>query len=346
MPAQGQFKSIDAWPLNDRKAWLRGTSQVSLLDVVGHAAKWRPAMVQKTARGYATWLNWLECGGLLANADTAAMHCIDERIDEYRAYLASSVQPVTVRSYLVGLERALSVIAPTFDAKFLKRKTLCYPKIGDTNKKRQRLKDPAELLQLAFDLMAKADAKSQPTTRDAILFRDGLMIGLLTLDTPRLCNLASIELGRQLRKETHGWVFEGQHTETKTHEHRGRAWPKMLVAPLDRYLSIYRPLLQTGKPPNNHLWLSQRFAQLTDNGIYYAIVGRTKAAFGKSINPHLFRDALATSLAIDDPARVALARHVLGNEFSTMQKYYNQARSIEASESLNTTFENLHKRAR
>lgn len=57
----------------------------------------------------------------------------------------------------------------------------------------------------------------------------------------------------------------------------------------------------------------------------------TMRAFGASIPPHWFRDAAATSIAIEDPRHVRDAHQVLGNTLATMERHYNQARNIEAS---------------
>jgi integrase/recombinase XerD len=71
---------------------------------------------------------------------------------------------------------------------------------------------------------------------------------------------------------------------------------------------------------------------MTDNGIYDRIVARTHEGLGQAINPHLFRDAAATSIAIDDPAHIGIASRLLGHRSgSTTERYYNQARSVEAS---------------
>ena len=59
---------------------------------------------------------------------------------------------------------------------------------------------------------------------------------------------------------------------------------------------------------------------------------RTKAAFGQSIPPHWFRDAAATSIAIDDPVHVRDAHLILGHaDLATTEKHYIQARSLQAS---------------
>jgi len=71
---------------------------------------------------------------------------------------------------------------------------------------------------------------------------------------------------------------------------------------------------------------------MTDNAIYIRIVARTRERLGQPINPHLFRDCAATSIAIEDPAHVGIASRLLGHRTgSTTERYYNQARSIEAS---------------
>ena len=57
----------------------------------------------------------------------------------------------------------------------------------------------------------------------------------------------------------------------------------------------------------------------------------TKEAFGASLPPHWFRDAAATSIAVEDPRHVCDAHHILGNTLATTEKHYNQARSLEAS---------------
>lgn len=71
---------------------------------------------------------------------------------------------------------------------------------------------------------------------------------------------------------------------------------------------------------------------MTDNGIYCCIVARTREGLGQPINPHLFRDCAATSIAIDDPVHIGIACRLLGHSTaSTTERYYNQAQNVEAS---------------
>jgi len=65
--------------------------------------------------------------------------------------------------------------------------------------------------------------------------------------------------------------------------------------------------------------------------LYDIVMKRTRAAFGKPINPHMFRDAAATTLAIHDPEHVRAAAALLGHRsFGTTEKYYNQANGLQA----------------
>jgi integrase len=65
--------------------------------------------------------------------------------------------------------------------------------------------------------------------------------------------------------------------------------------------------------------------------LYDIIQRRTKEAFGAPVNPHLFRDEAATTLAIHDPEHVRSAAPLLGHRhLSTTERYYQQAQSLEA----------------
>lgn len=143
------------------------------------------------------------------------------------------------------------------------------------------------------------------------------------------------------------WSLTFPRAETKSHRAWVNDWPEALTPHLVRYLELYRTLLLAGRYAGPALWVSQRPGPITDNGIYYAITTRTKAAFGVSVNPHLFRDAAATSIAIHDPSNVQITRHVLGHgPHRTSEIYYNQARSIEASGTLNAALARRRRRAR
>lgn len=346
MAGRGRFKNQNCWPAADREAWRRGLSPLSLLDDTGRAAKWRPATISKVGRAYATYLNWLDLTRQLIDLEQPEQRFTRVRLDAYCAHLSESVRPTTIRSQLTDLVRALSVIAPKADVSLIRQRLRCYPKTGDRLAKRQRMQEPEVLLTLGLDLMADAESRSTPTRRDAVIYRDGLLIAVLACRALRLRNLTNVDIGRQLTEKCAQWALLFEATETKNHRPWMNGWPEVLIPHLNRYLGLYRPMLLNGRFDGPHLWISERPGPLTDNGIYYAIVTRTKKAFGKPVNPHLFRDAAATSLAVHDPAHVKIAHHVLVNAYQTMEQHYNQAHAIEASANLNTTMRLLRKRSK
>jgi integrase/recombinase XerD len=104
---------------------------------------------------------------------------------------------------------------------------------------------------------------------------------------------------------------------------------------LDTYLTDHRSIIAelrgTGTA-STAPWLLMYGSPMTENGIYDRIVARTREGLGQAINPHLFRDCTATSIAIDDPLHVGIASQLLGDRTrSTTERYYSQVRSVEAS---------------
>lgn len=80
--------------------------------------------------------------------------------------------------------------------------------------------------------------------------------------------------------------------------------------------------------------LSTKGGALSAARLSFLVKKRARAAFRRSVNPHLFRDCAATSLAIGDPARVRTAAQVLEHgALSTTERHYNLARGQEAADS-------------
>lgn len=74
-----------------------------------------------------------------------------------------------------------------------------------------------------------------------------------------------------------------------------------------------------------------RAGQCVMGALYKAVLERTKAAFGRPIDLHLFRDIAATEIVHRDPARIGLARDLLGHgDLRAVDKRYSQASRIQA----------------
>jgi integrase/recombinase XerD len=162
-----------------------------------------------------------------------------------------------------------------------------------------------------------------------------------------------MRLGRHMVKVGGSWqMLFGAH-ETKTHARYEARVPSTLAPRLERYLDVHRPVLLRGKcvldRANNMplsgedaVWVSKVGTQIEKAALSERIVRHTKAAFGRSVSPHLFRDCAATSIALDNPKHVGDASLVLGHAGHTMtEKHYIHAQSLEASRRHATTIARL-----
>jgi len=177
----------------------------------------------------------------------------------------------------------------------------------------------------------------------AVVYRDGLMIALLAARPLRRKNLAAIKIGEHLFRNGPDYRLQFAARETKSRKVLELNLPSKLTPFFDRYLSHHRPLLfprnRNSRQPTTHapsacsnLWVSVRGTGMGAESMYRCIVAHTRAKFGRSINPHLFRDAVATSVAIGDPKHVRITMNLLGHsKLATTERHYIQARSLEAT---------------
>jgi integrase/recombinase XerD len=203
--------------------------------------------------------------------------------------------------------------------------------------KRAKMIGDEELVELGLMLMHATDEQNTDRLR-AITFRDGLLIALLAMrPAMRRRNIAAIEIGRHLKRVGSTWIVAFTEDETKTGAALEFPWPEFLMPALEQWLANWRPILlgltgRWARPIGNALWISADGSPMTQQSIYDRIVKRTRAAFGRGINPHLFRDCAATTLAYADPKHVGIAAALLGHRsFATTERYYLRARMGEAS---------------
>jgi integrase/recombinase XerD len=202
--------------------------------------------------------------------------------------------------------------------------------------KRQKLKPSDQLVDLGIELMTQANILYETRAHAAaLLHRNGLMIAFLAYCPVRVANLAAIVIGKNLVKRGSSWGVIFAAEETKQRRPLEFPFPSSLEAALEHYLACYRPILAgTGAhcgSAGQALWISQDGGVFTAGGMAQAIERLTKAAFGVEINPHLFRDCAATTIAIHDPGHVQIIAAILGHASgATSERHYNQAGSLEA----------------
>jgi len=325
---------LEEWPIADQERWTDAVQAADLLDTPGPLAHFPNDQLLRKRSAYGRWL------GFAVGTDIPKTSGLDyltpHNLRTFIAELKTLFAPYTVAGYVTDLE--IVVRAFRLDGlDFLHTAATTLRRMGrPAGNKRSRLRPSAELYQLGLELMR--GAASQVTPQEAArTFQDGLTIALLAARPVRLKNLASIEVGHHLTKQGDLYWLTFTARETKTYRHLEFPLPCELTALMDQHLTIYRPILlenlgKWGSAPHSGLWVSMHGSKMNQDVLYRHIYERTKERFGEPVNPHLFRDAAATSIAIEDPDHVGIITAILGHSNTkTAETYYNQATSLEAA---------------
>ena len=217
--------------------------------------------------------------------------------------------------------------------------------VRDTRDKAQRLRHALALLELGAALMRGAPLADTRLSH-ALRYRDGLIIALLAMRPLRARNFLGLILGRHLVRQDGRWWILIAASETKNRRPVEVPFPARLVEFLEHYLAAVRPLLARGHGAavgaEARLWLTKSGGVLSERRFHACVCERTKAAFGRSVYPHLFRDAVATSIALDDPEHVRSAAPVLGHaSFASTERHYRMSRGADATRVLHEVMEAL-----
>ena len=330
---------LSDWPVADRRLWQHAINPVDLFsDEGGTRANHRAISNRNIEKSYGRYLTYLKVKDLLHEDDHPADRITSQLVADYiRELDRLGNEKGTMLERLEGLSEMAKVFDLRRDWSFIgEAASRVRARKEPASSKSGRLVEAHELFELGLSLMTKANTAGFSPRKSAVLFRDGLIIALLSCRPMRLKNLTELAIGRDLVQSEGIWTIVLTPSQTKTHVALEFPWPEELNAALETYLTTHRRTLlaRTGRWHRNvgdRLWVSVDGSPLIDRAIYDKIVSRTRSAFGSSVNPHLFRDAAATSLAIHDPAHVRVAAPLLGHrKFDTTQRHYNQARSLTA----------------
>ena len=332
---------LPCWPEADQRLWNAACAPMDLLSFEegGDRSRHAAASNAKAIKGYGRWLTFLsmQAPDVLALALAPAARITPARLGAYVGELqALGNGTATILARLQELGEVAKVMGPGQDWSFIN-------KIASKVRARHRpVRDKAnlrlseDLLDLGLRLIDEAARDDLTPRQAATLHRDGLLIAFLSLVPLRRKNLARLTLGVNLIDLDGAWLLVLEEAETKTRQLHEALWPEDLVAPLRLYLDTHRPHLASltgrwAKSVGDLLWVSSDGSPMTEMAIYDRIRTHTKAAFGAALNPHLFRDAAATTLAIADPEHVRVAAPLLGHRtFATTEKYYQQATAMQA----------------
>lgn len=341
MPASGFSRSehralpLAAWPEADRSAWEVAVRPSGFLDPGGAAATWRSASRRSALGAYGRWLAWLAAEGVDLAAEQPWERMTEERLRRYLEFLAPGRSPVTVASYIGVLWMLARALFPEKGWAWLRLVHFhLRSQARPVRDKAARLVSAQDGLQLGLDLVQTASARldgphpeaaCDPRERVAAArdYRDGMIIGLLSLCPLRVKNLLSIEIGGQLRMSARRATLSFAGTETKTGKPIDHSWPPILLPHLERYLADVRPILLTStapvdparppRPAGARLWVGQGGTALTPAGLEKALQRHTTQRFGRFINAHAFRMNVASTIARTAPGRIDMAQALLSH---------------------------------
>jgi integrase/recombinase XerD len=333
---QRRCTPVAHWPQLDQQCWQAALQPGDLLDEGGCRAGRSRYSNREMEKGYGRWLAWLDADGSLDLQVTPGDRITRDRVKAYAKHLEGENASGTVIARLIELKVMAAIMDPARDWSWIYRMASSIrARHKPARPKRHRIVHSERLLDLGLDLMTRAENETT-TLRRYKTYRDGLLIAALASRQLRLRNLTGLILGQTLVRQGDGWWIRIPAAETKTKDPIEMPWPEMLVRHLEIYLADHRAgIVALRGFCSEALWLSMYGLPMTNHAIYLRIVARTREGLGQPIHPHLFRDAATTSIAIDDPKHIGVASRLLGHRNqSTTERYYNQARSIEASRRL------------
>lgn len=338
---------LPEWPAPDREAWAAAIAEGDLLEGQGPAAHWAAQTRRTNITHYGRWLGFLAWRNELDPDSPPAGRATRERIGAYERHLHLLVAPRSRLALLVGLKVMLQAMAPEQNWRWLQ--DLCN-RIQRTARpvtdKRSRMRPTGEIVRAALQELA-ACASIDPTSHApanlalAVRYRDALMLALLAARPLRVKNFSTLSLDRHLRKIDARWLIAIPAAESKTREAVESFVPDLLLPWLERYLADVRPLF-LGAAASPLLWLRRDPRPMGPGFVYGRIARLTRRLFGRALNPHLFRDCAASSLANESPEMARAAAALLGHRhLSTTERFYIQADRIAASRRLNRLLEEV-----
>jgi integrase/recombinase XerD len=338
---------IAKWPEPDRNAWAAAHRRGGLLDQDGQAAAWAVATSDLIARGYGSFLSFLVQTEALNGMVAPDARITRPRIEAYVAYLRERNHSSTVAARILQLIRAVAVMAPEVDWTWLRRiaarlRRMARPARDD----RARLPPAATIHDLSVELMQRAEASNRLSVRQrALLFRDGLLICVLSACALRARNIVAMSIGTTFQRRGDEWWVAFNRGETKNGRPFEIPLPGAFTHYIERYITQHRPQLTRRSPTpvaGDTLWISDGGRPLTAKGLAFCVSAITKRELGRALNPHLFRKIIQTELAIRDPAHVGIAQALLGHaDYRTTQSAYNLARSLDAASRHHTVVQSI-----
>jgi integrase/recombinase XerD len=338
---------MENWPEPDRAAWEAALAPGDGFDGAGLAARWADTTRHAIVIGYGRWI------GFLHQHDPAALdlkphaRVTSVRVQAFIDVLRQRVRSGGLASYIGNLYDAARAMAPDHDWTWLRRRKRRLEHAIVRKPKHPRMVAVERIIEHALALMDRARLEAPlGNINGPVQYRDGMILAVLATRPIRRRNLAGLRLGTTLHRRDGGYLISLEGAETKNRRAYDVDLPDWLVPYMDRYLDTVRVRFP-GHDRLDALWLTTKGTLIGDQGLYEQVARRTRKAFGLAINPHLFRDIAATTLAHAGGAAARAAAALLHHGSQrTSDAHYNQGRMVEAAERHQDLIEKMRAAAR
>jgi integrase/recombinase XerD len=339
MTRRTQRMSLDVadWPARDRAAWAAARQPSGPLEDGGLAATWSAKTVRQTEKGYSLWLGCLARHGRLDPEATPGARLTRETLTLFGKELLARVAPQTAASRVRDLSVMIRVLDPGADRSLVRRMQANLARRAPPSRaKRERMIAPSLLFAAGLARMDRVEHEHhRKLDVRNVRYRDGLLMAILAARAFRRGNLAQMRLGRHISKVDGVYVCCFTAAETKNRRELVEPLPAALAPYIDYYLAEVRPALLRGHA-SDACWISTYRAALSEQSIYTKVCAATEEELGIRLSPHLFRDALATGIATDDPEHIRMASRLLGHaDPRTTERHYIHAQALRASRRYN-----------
>jgi integrase/recombinase XerD len=333
------------WPAEDKSRWEAAFRARDRFDEEDSSTHLSASTRQQRQESYGRFLRFLADThpDLLARPPEARI--TRALVAQYASWRGNLCSEISVAVDLYHLRGVLKLMNPSTDWSWLLTIAKRIEAAAPRKPGKYHLVTSDRLYALGIELMdgAIADAPECGRPKNAIQYRDGLMIALLALIPLRRRTLTALRIGRQLIRTGGRWQLDIPAADTKTRRPLDYAISEELSERIDLYLERFRGRIP-GAEKHSSPWSSKQSRPMCPDAIYAAVYRRTKKAFGFGVNMHRFRHAAASLWSSRDPVNVRGVKDLLGHgTFGTTERYYIMAQSRIAGRTLARAIGNLRK---
>ena len=323
------------WPQHDRLAWLAETaSGDAFADTDRPVLTLADASIEKFRKGYGRWLGFLAMHGWLEPDQLPEDRPSAQRLSAYfQALRAVGNSDYTIIGRFSELAAALSILALGRYWRWV-RSPGGRSIASRLQRQKRHIVVPHSRVLYKWSCKMMDTAMNQVSDlKQALQFRDGLIIALEAARARRLRSMAGLQVGSELARQPDGrWRITLGPKRVKTGNADSFPFHADLSPYFDYYLGHVRPFLLRGRA-STAMWIGLSGQDLSQKsyGENYGL--RAKRRFGVRFGPHRSRHAAATSAVMDVPSDPTLAVRMLRIGADVMGKHYDRAEQVQASQS-------------